>query len=104
MFVYHMIGNSKQYSKSCINFCISFPYQVSWVKDKSEDSDILTVGQYTFVNDERFSVFLSTNTWTLVIKFVQARDAGLYECQISTEPKMALKFRLNVIGKRSSKI
>ena len=72
--------------------------QVSWVKSKDADSDILTVGQYIFVNDERFSVFLSTDTWTLVIKFVQERDSGIYECQISTEPKMALKFRLNVIG------
>ena len=72
--------------------------QVSWVKAKDADSDILTVGKYTFVNDERFSVFLSTDTWTLVIKYVQARDSGVYECQISTEPKMALMFRLNVIG------
>jgi len=72
------------------------------VRAKAADSDILTVGLYTFVNDERFSMFPSTDTWTLVIKFVQARDAGLYECQISTEPKMALKFRLNVIGKDSS--
>lgn len=67
---------------------------------KDADSDILTVGQYTFVNDERFSVFLAAETWTLVIKFAQARDAGVYECQISSEPKMALMFRLNVIGKQ----
>ncbi|KAF2348933.1 Immunoglobulin I-set [Trinorchestia longiramus] len=71
--------------------------KVSWVRAKKEDSDILTVGQYTFVNDQRFSVFKSGDTWTLVIKFVQARDSGIYECQISTEPKMALRFRLNVI-------
>ncbi|XP_018017578.2 zwei Ig domain protein zig-8 [Hyalella azteca] len=71
--------------------------KVSWVRAKKEDSDILTVGQYTFVNDERFSVFKSDDTWTLVIKYVQARDSGVYECQISTEPKMALRFRLNVI-------
>lgn len=33
----------------------------------------------------------------LQIKYVQPRDAGLYECQISTEPKMAHRIRLNVL-------
>lgn len=67
---------------------------------RHEDADILTVGRYTFVKDERLSVHHSpdTHTWTLVIKFVQERDAGTYECQVSTEPKMALLVHLNVIG------
>ncbi|KAK4324491.1 hypothetical protein Pmani_004872 [Petrolisthes manimaculis] len=70
---------------------------VSWVRH--EDADILTVGRYTFVKDERLTVHHSpdTHTWTLVIKFVQERDAGTYECQVSTEPKMALLVHLNVI-------
>lgn len=33
------------------------------------------------------------------IKFPQLRDAGIYECQVSTEPKMSMAFRLNVVGK-----
>lgn len=37
--------------------------------------------------------------WTLQIKYVQARDAGLYECQISTEPKISARVYLHVVGK-----
>lgn len=37
--------------------------------------------------------------WTLQIKFVQARDAGLYECQISAEPKISARVYLHVVGK-----
>ncbi|XP_068213714.1 junctional adhesion molecule-like [Palaemon carinicauda] len=70
---------------------------VSWVRQK--DADILTVDRYTFVRDERLSVVYipDTETWTLVIKYVQERDAGTYECQISTEPKMSLLVYVNVI-------
>lgn len=42
----------------------------------------------------------STNApWTLQIKYVQARDAGLYECQISAEPKISARVYLHVVGK-----
>lgn len=37
--------------------------------------------------------------WTLQIKYVQARDAGLYECQISSEPKISARVYLHVVGK-----
>lgn len=37
--------------------------------------------------------------WTLQIKYVQARDAGLYECQISAEPKISARVYLHVVGK-----
>lgn len=41
----------------------------------------------------------STNApWTLQIKYVQARDAGLYECQISAEPKISARVYLHVVG------
>ena len=33
------------------------------------------------------------------LRYVQRRDAGLYECQVSTEPKLSHIFRLNVVGK-----
>ncbi|XP_042213321.1 zwei Ig domain protein zig-8-like isoform X2 [Homarus americanus] len=70
---------------------------VSWVRQR--DADILTVDRYTFVRDDRLTVHFTpdTSTWTLVIKYVQERDAGAYECQISTEPKMAMLVHLNVI-------
>ncbi|XP_066989266.1 protein amalgam-like isoform X2 [Macrobrachium rosenbergii] len=70
---------------------------VSWVRMR--DADILTVDRYTFVGDERFESHYSTSqeTWNLVIKYVQERDAGLYECQVSTEPKMSQLFSLRVV-------
>lgn len=39
-----------------------------------------------------------SDRWTLQIKFPQLRDSGIYECQVNTEPKMSLAFRLNVVG------
>uniref|UniRef100_A0A1B6ED63 Ig-like domain-containing protein n=1 Tax=Clastoptera arizonana TaxID=38151 RepID=A0A1B6ED63_9HEMI len=70
---------------------------VSWIRRR--DSHILTVDRYTFIADERFQAFLveATDTWTLQIKYVQARDGGQYECQVSTEPKMSHFITLNVV-------
>ena len=31
-------------------------------------------------------------------RYVQPRDAGIYECQVSTEPKMSHFVQLNIIG------
>jgi hypothetical protein len=72
--------------------------QVSWIRRR--DAHILTVDRYTFIADERFQSFLveATDTWTLQIKYVQARDAGKYECQVSTEPKLSHVITLNVVG------
>lgn len=55
----------------------------------------------TFIADERFQSFYVENTglWTLQIKYVQARDAGIYECQVSTEPKVSARVHLHVVGK-----
>jgi hypothetical protein len=38
-----------------------------------------------YTNDERFAILHTpgSNTWTLQIKFVQRRDHGMYECQVS---------------------
>ena len=36
--------------------------------------------------------------WTLRIRSAQVKDAGLYECQVSTEPKISRIYRLNVVG------
>lgn len=36
--------------------------------------------------------------WMLQIKYVQARDVGLYECQISVEPKISARVYLHVVG------
>ncbi|XP_064078139.1 hemicentin-1-like [Macrobrachium nipponense] len=70
---------------------------VSWIRNR--DSHILTVDRYTFIADERFNAWYdaSTQTWTLQVRFVQLRDAGKYECQVSTEPKMSHFVQLSVI-------
>ncbi|XP_047122050.1 hemicentin-2-like [Schistocerca piceifrons] len=71
---------------------------VSWVRRR--DSHILTVDRYTFIADDRFQAFLvdSTSTWTLQVKYVQPRDAGHYECQVSAaEQKLSRTVTLNVV-------
>ncbi|CAH1637519.1 unnamed protein product [Spodoptera littoralis] len=70
---------------------------VSWIRRR--DAHILTVDRFTFIADERFQAFLveATDTWTLQVKYVQARDAGVYECQVGTEPKMSHFVQLNVV-------
>lgn len=75
-----------------------FP-QVSWIRKR--DLHILTAGILTYTSDQRFQVIRpdKSDNWTLQIKFPQLRDSGVYECQVNTEPKMSLPFRLNVIGK-----
>ena len=40
----------------------------------------------------------SGNSWRLHLSNSSARDAGLYECQINTEPKIHLPFHLSVSG------
>lgn len=43
-----------------------------------------------YTNDERFAILHTpgSNTWTLQIKFVQRRDHGMYECQVSNHFKL----------------
>ncbi|XP_014212903.1 zwei Ig domain protein zig-8-like [Copidosoma floridanum] len=70
---------------------------VSWIRQR--DLHILTVGILTYTNDQRFQSLHSdgTDEWTLKISSPQERDSGTYECQVSTEPKMSLSFKLNVV-------
>lgn len=41
----------------------------------------------------------SIQDWTLQIKYVQLRDAGLYECQVSVHPPASVFINLSVVGK-----
>ncbi|KAM7351526.1 defective proboscis extension response 3 isoform 2-T2 [Cochliomyia hominivorax] len=70
---------------------------VSWIRKR--DLHILTVGTATYTSDKRFQVTESKDSreWTLHVKSPQARDSGIYECQVNTEPKMSMAFQLNVI-------
>lgn len=86
---------------------------VSWIR--GADSHIITVDQETFISDQRFTSLIKSkdNLWTLKVmvgtaelemtekyfqmKYVSARDAGKYECQVSTVPKMSREVELVVV-------
>lgn len=70
---------------------------VSWIRHR--DIHILTVATYTYTTDQRFQTTFhrDINEWTLQIKWAQKRDAGMYECQISTQPIKSYSVRLNVV-------
>ncbi|ODN00138.1 Lachesin [Orchesella cincta] len=72
--------------------------KVSWVRHR--DIHLLTVGRYTYTTDQRFRAIHQPNTedYTLMIKYPQHRDSGIYECQISTTPHLSHYVHLNVVG------
>lgn len=79
------------------NFFISL--QVMWLR--SSDLQILTVGDITFTQDSRFHIdHTDDDSWGLIIKNADHKDAGRYECQINTDPKMKRYVNLVVKGKR----
>ncbi|XP_053637563.2 kin of IRRE-like protein 1 [Cherax quadricarinatus] len=69
---------------------------VSWIRQR--DLHILTVGIFTYTTDDRFKVYHPPDTeqWDLEIIPVTFRDAGVYECQVSTSPKISLPILLGV--------
>ncbi|CAH0724457.1 unnamed protein product, partial [Brenthis ino] len=71
--------------------------KVSWIRHR--DLHILTVGGYTYTSDQRFQATHSAQTdeWTLQIKWAQQRDAGVYECQVSTQPVRSFFVTLHVV-------
>ncbi|XP_018566536.1 zwei Ig domain protein zig-8-like isoform X2 [Anoplophora glabripennis] len=70
---------------------------VSWIRHR--DIHILTVGSYTYTSDQRFQAthHSETDEWILQIKWAQKRDAGIYECQISTQPVRSYFVSLTVV-------
>lgn len=77
----------------------SNPATVSWLKRRHHQ--LLTVGLFTHISDERFMVehVRHMGHWALKIKTVQASDKGLYECQLSVHPVESIFVELNVVGK-----
>ncbi|KAJ2949341.1 hypothetical protein O0L34_g15252 [Tuta absoluta] len=77
---------------------------VSWVRTR--DLQILSHSGVVFTADARVSVppppspatvRSATRTYALRIDRLRAADAGRYECQLNTEPKMSLFFDLSVV-------
>ena len=51
--------------------------------------------------EDRYELIPSRHgKWTLKLKYVLAQDAGKFECQISTAPKLNQTFTLKVVGRR----
>ncbi|XP_071636241.1 uncharacterized protein Dpr1 isoform X1 [Temnothorax longispinosus] len=75
--------------------------EVSWMRKR--DMHILSAGILMYTSDLRFQVIHpdKSENWTLQIKSPQQRDSGVYECQVSTEPKMSLNYSLNVVEARA---
>lgn len=76
--------------------------QVSWIRKK--DLHVLSSGMLLFASDLRFQVIHpeGTDKWTLQIKYAQVRDAGVYECQVNTVPKISQSYFLSVVASRAS--
>lgn len=70
---------------------------VSWIRSK--DSYMLYIGDVKFVDDDRFELLPGNgySDWTLRFRLIREADAGNYECQISTSPKLSQTFTLNVV-------
>lgn len=75
---------------------------VSWIRRR--DLHVLTVGRFTYTSDQRFQTIHMENSdsWMLQIQYPQKKDAGMYECQVSTLPKISRFIALNVIVSQAS--
>ncbi|XP_071529005.1 zwei Ig domain protein zig-8-like [Panulirus ornatus] len=58
--------------------------QISWIRRR--DWHVLTSADVLYTHDRRFSVLhvAGSQDWTLHIKYVEVKDNGTYECQVST--------------------
>ncbi|XP_064122841.1 uncharacterized protein LOC135227010 isoform X2 [Macrobrachium nipponense] len=89
----------------------SLPCVVHHLSDKSvtwlrrRDLHILTVGLQTYSADDRFKVIHreGSDEWTLLVRYAQPRDAGIYDCQINTDPKISHPVTLRVVLDTSGK-
>lgn len=78
-------------------FLVSF--QVSWVRRKGDELNLITVGLHTYSSDSRYSLeYVAPNDWQLLIQYANERDEGVYECQIATHPPLVLLVYLTVVG------
>ena len=77
---------------------LSYVFQVSWVRHS--DTHLLTIGRLTYTSDYRFKAIhkLYSEDYLLQIKELKHRDAGQYECQISTTPPTSHIITLAVAG------
>ncbi|KAK4309594.1 hypothetical protein Pmani_018783 [Petrolisthes manimaculis] len=69
---------------------------VTWLRRR--DLHILTAGHHTYSADQRFQVVHAegSSEWTLVVRYAQLRDAGVYDCQVNTQHKLSRPVTLKV--------
>jgi len=69
---------------------------VSWIRHR--DTHLLTVGRYTYTNDERFRAIhkVKSEDYMLQILPIQKSDEGWFECQISSTPVISHLVYLNI--------
>ncbi|XP_018023945.1 uncharacterized protein LOC108679741 [Hyalella azteca] len=74
---------------------------VTWIRKR--DSHVLTAGLFSYTSDQRFTALHAegSSDWLLKITSPQTRDSGIYECQVSTEPKISRAFTLRVIESKA---
>ena len=81
----------------CVCLC---SLQVSWVRRKGDELNLITFGRTTYSSDSRYSLeYQEPNDWQLLIQYANERDEGHYECQVSAHPPMVLLVYLTVVGK-----
>ncbi|XP_058808604.1 zwei Ig domain protein zig-8-like [Phymastichus coffea] len=72
--------------------------EISWIRRR--DWHVLTSSTFTYTSDERFQVLHleGSDDWTLQLKYVQERDNGTYECQVSRSTGILSHYvNLNVV-------
>ncbi|XP_066937209.1 uncharacterized protein [Macrobrachium rosenbergii] len=77
---------------------------VSWMR--ARDLHLLTVGRFTYTSDERFRAVHQpgSDDWLLKIHYAQERDAGAYECQVSTTPPLSTSVWLTVVAEPQTQV
>lgn len=66
---------------------------------------LLSFGHHVYSTDQRYELlFKDPNDWQLRISYLNERDAGHYECQVSTYPPIAFTVYLAIIGQYNYKI
>ncbi|GAB1606019.1 protogenin A-like isoform X3 [Argonauta hians] len=64
---------------------------------KASDPNPLTVGKEKFADDPNIGVSHDSTNWNLVIRNVQPRHAGVYECQVSSVHQLIRHILLRVV-------
>ncbi|XP_071514157.1 lachesin-like [Panulirus ornatus] len=71
---------------------------VSWYRRRGDEIHLITFGFQTYHNDDRFSMtYAHPHDWRLRIRYLQHRDEGTYQCQVSTHPPLTRTIHLHVV-------